>query len=60
MTERGCPSESELLEFIAGRAPPDTVAFLEGHLDQCSACRILLSVADGVVESPPLRRGGCV
>jgi serine/threonine protein kinase len=60
MTERGCPSESELLEFIAGRALADTVAFLESHLDQCSACRILLSVADGVVESPPMRRGGCV
>ena len=43
-----CPDRAEIEGLVAGRLPPDRVAALERHLDDCATCRRHLDEASGL------------
>ena len=49
-----CPEESEVLEFVEGRASVAALATMQTHLDECGACRELVAnAADALLDSSP-------
>jgi Putative zinc-finger len=38
MSEKKCPTETELLSFVDADAPPEQLARVEKHLEECGSC----------------------
>jgi hypothetical protein len=58
MSDKRCPSWSELLSFVDADLPPEQLARLEQHLEKCSACTKqvmgLSTLLADIAAPPPL------